>query len=87
MVDLKPVRYGAVHGFPNHSVSHDAAQGLPLMVYGQNGVAVTVPAAYRPSELTANNAEIGIDEAEALLRQAVPSAEYVFIEPDIDRAV
>jgi hypothetical protein len=27
----------------------------------------------------------GIDEAERLLRLAVPSAQYVFLEPDLDR--
>jgi hypothetical protein len=27
----------------------------------------------------------GIDEAERLLRIAVPSAQYVFLEPDLDR--
>jgi hypothetical protein len=28
----------------------------------------------------------GIDEAERLLRIAVPSAQYVFLEPDLDRS-
>ena len=27
----------------------------------------------------------GIDEAERLLRIAVPSAQYVFLEPDLDK--
>ena len=34
---------------------------------------------------TAREIADGIDEAEAALRAAVPSAKYVFIEPDIDR--
>jgi divalent metal cation (Fe/Co/Zn/Cd) transporter len=28
----------------------------------------------------------GIDQAEQMLRAAVPQAEYVFIEPDLDRS-
>jgi len=28
----------------------------------------------------------GIDEAEQLLRIAVPSAQYVFLEPDFDKS-
>ena len=35
---------------------------------------------------TAQEIAEGIDEAERLLRLAVPSAEYVFLEPDIDRS-
>lgn len=34
---------------------------------------------------TAQDIAQGIDEAERLLRQAVPSAQYVFLEPDLDR--
>jgi len=34
---------------------------------------------------TAQDIAQGIDEAERLLRLAVPSAQYVFLEPDLDR--
>jgi hypothetical protein len=33
---------------------------------------------------TAQDIAQGIDEAERLLRLAVPSAQYVFLEPDLD---
>jgi cation diffusion facilitator family transporter len=37
------------------------------------------------SELTAEQIVQGIDEAEALLRKSVPTAKYVFLEPDFQR--
>ncbi|MEY4311387.1 MAG: hypothetical protein RLZZ571_157 [Actinomycetota bacterium] len=37
------------------------------------------------SELTAEQIVRGIDEAEALLRKSVPTAKYVFLEPDFQR--
>jgi divalent metal cation (Fe/Co/Zn/Cd) transporter len=36
---------------------------------------------------TAQEIAQGIDEAERLLRLAVPSAQYVFLEPDLDRRI
>ena len=36
---------------------------------------------------TAQDIAQGIDEAERLLRLAVPSAQYVFLEPDLDRRI
>ena len=36
---------------------------------------------------TAQDIAQGIDEAERLLRLAVPSAQYVFLEPDLDRSI
>ena len=36
---------------------------------------------------TAHDIAQGIDEAERLLRLAVPSAQYVFLEPDLDRRI
>lgn len=38
------------------------------------------------ADMTAQQIAAGIDEAESILRTAVPSAEYVFLEPDIYRA-
>jgi len=35
---------------------------------------------------TAEDIARGIDEAERLLRIEVPSAKYVFLEPDLDRS-
>ncbi|CAB4686096.1 unannotated protein [freshwater metagenome] len=35
---------------------------------------------------TAAGIAAGIDEAERALRAAVPTARYVFLEPDLDRA-
>jgi cation diffusion facilitator family transporter len=37
------------------------------------------------SEITAEQIVRGIDEAEALLRKSVPTAKYVFLEPDFQR--
>ena len=38
------------------------------------------------ADMTAQQIVAGIDDAESILRTAVPSAEYVFLEPDIYRA-
>ena len=35
---------------------------------------------------TAEDIANGIDEAERLLRAAVPTAQYVFLEPDFDKS-
>jgi divalent metal cation (Fe/Co/Zn/Cd) transporter len=37
------------------------------------------------SEVTAEQIVRGIDEAESLLRKSVPTAKYVFLEPDFQR--
>jgi cation diffusion facilitator family transporter len=59
---------------------------LRTLHVGPEALLVAVKIAVSP-ERTAEQIVSGIDEAEKLLREAVPSAEYVFIEPDFDRAL
>ena len=54
------------------------------MHVGPDELLVGAKIAIRGSE-TAAGIAAGIDEAERALRAAVPSARYVFIEPDLDR--
>lgn len=58
---------------------------LRTMHLGPRELLVAVKVAVDP-DLTAEQIATGIDDVEARLRQAVPTAAYVFVEPDIDRA-
>lgn len=74
---------------------HEALSAAPLvrrvihlrtMHVGPDELLVAAKIAIDPS-ITAREIADGIDAAEIALREAVPSAKYVFIEPDVDRAV
>ena len=52
---------------------------------GPDALLVAAKAIFDP-ELSAGDVSRSIDEAEAAMRAAVPSARFIFIEPDIARS-
>ena len=59
---------------------------LRTLHVGPEALLVAAKIAVAPSR-SAGEIVAGIDEAETLLRAAVPTAEYVFLEPDFDRSL
>jgi cation diffusion facilitator family transporter len=58
---------------------------LRTLHVGPEALLVAAKIAVAPAR-SASEIVAGIDEAESLLRAAVPTAEYVFLEPDFDRS-
>ena len=80
-----PEEYDAVHAALSSAPLVERVIHLRTLHVGPDALLVGAKIAIAHSQ-TAEDIARGIDEAERLLRIAVPSAQYVFLEPDLDRA-
>lgn len=80
-----PEEVRAIEDALNSSPSVERVIHLRTMHVGPDELLVGAKIAIR-EQATAAQIAAGIDDAERALRAAVPSAKYVFIEPDLDRA-
>jgi len=81
-----PEEVSAIERALNDSSSVERIIHLRTMHVGPDELLVAAKIAIR-EQATAAQIAAGIDEAERALRSAVPSARYVFIEPDLDRSL
>jgi cation diffusion facilitator family transporter len=79
-----PEEYAAVQAALESAPLVERVIHLRTLHVGPDTLLVGAKIAIKRCETAQEIAE-GIDEAERLLRLAVPSAEYVFLEPDLDR--
>jgi divalent metal cation (Fe/Co/Zn/Cd) transporter len=79
-----PEEYDAVHAALTSAPLVDRVIHLRTLHVGPDALLVGAKIAITKTDSAAEIAH-GIDEAERLLRIAVPSAQYVFLEPDFDR--
>jgi cation diffusion facilitator family transporter len=79
-----PEEYDAVKAALESAPLVERVIHLRTLHVGPDALLVGAKIAIRRCDTAQDIAE-GIDEAERLLRLAVPSAQYVFLEPDIDR--
>lgn len=79
-----PEEYDAVKAALESAPLVERVIHLRTLHVGPDALLVGAKIAIRRCD-TAQDIAQGIDEAERLLRQAVPSAQYVFLEPDLDR--
>jgi cation diffusion facilitator family transporter len=80
-----PEEYDAVHAALISAPLVDRVIHLRTLHVGPDALLVGAKIAITKTDSAAEIAR-GIDEAERLLRIAVPSAQYVFLEPDLDRS-
>lgn len=80
-----PEEYDAVHAALSSAPLVQRVIHLRTLHVGPDALLVGAKIAIAHNQ-TAEEIAKGIDEAEVLLRKAVPSAQYVFLEPDFDRA-
>jgi cation diffusion facilitator family transporter len=80
-----PEEYDAVHAALISAPLVDRVIHLRTLHVGPDALLVGAKIAITKTDSAAEIAQ-GIDEAERLLRIAVPSAQYVFLEPDLDRS-
>jgi cation diffusion facilitator family transporter len=81
-----PEEYDAVKAALESAPLVDRVIHLRTLHVGPDALLVGAKIAIRRCD-TAQDIAQGIDEAERLLRLAVPSAQYVFLEPDLDRRI
>lgn len=79
-----PEEYDAVHAALTSAPLVDRVIHLRTLHVGPDALLVGAKIAITQTD-SAEEIAKGIDEAERLLRIAVPSAQYVFLEPDLDR--
>jgi cation diffusion facilitator family transporter len=79
-----PEEYDAVHAALTSAPLVDRVIHLRTLHVGPDALLVGAKIAITQTD-SAQEIALGIDEAERLLRIAVPSAQYVFLEPDLDR--
>ena len=79
-----PEEYDAVHAALTSAPLVDRVIHLRTLHVGPDALLVGAKIAITKTD-SADEIAKGIDEAERLLRIAVPSAQYVFLEPDLDR--
>jgi cation diffusion facilitator family transporter len=79
-----PEEYDAVHAALTSAPLVDRVIHLRTLHVGPDALLVGAKIAITKTD-SAEEIAKGIDEAERLLRIAVPSAQYVFLEPDLDR--
>jgi cation diffusion facilitator family transporter len=80
-----PEEYDAVHAALISAPLVDRVIHLRTLHVGPDALLVGAKIAITQTD-SAQEIARGIDEAERLLRIAVPSAQYVFLEPDLDRS-
>jgi cation diffusion facilitator family transporter len=80
-----PEEYDAVHAALTSAPLVDRVIHLRTLHVGPDALLVGAKIAIAKTDSASEIAK-GIDEAERLLRIAVPSAQYVFLEPDLDRS-
>ena len=80
-----PEEYDAVHAALTSAPLVDRVIHLRTLHVGPDALLVGAKIAITKTD-SADEIAKGIDEAERLLRIAVPSAQYVFLEPDLDRS-
>ena len=80
-----PEEYDAVQAALESAPLVDRVIHLRTLHVGPDALLVGAKIAITKSD-SAEEIARGIDEAERLLRIAVPSAQYVFLEPDLDRS-
>ena len=80
-----PEEYDAVHAALTSAPLVDRVIHLRTLHVGPDALMVGAKIAITQTD-SAQEIALGIDEAERLLRIAVPSAQYVFLEPDLDRS-
>jgi cation diffusion facilitator family transporter len=80
-----PEEYDAVQAALESAPLVERVIHLRTLHVGPDALLVGAKIAIANSQ-TAEDIARGIDEAERLLRLAVPSAQYVFLEPDLDRS-
>ena len=80
-----PEEYDAVHAALTSAPLVDRVIHLRTLHVGPDALLVGAKIAITQTD-SAEEIARGIDEAERLLRIAVPSAQYVFLEPDLDRS-
>jgi cation diffusion facilitator family transporter len=80
-----PEEYDAVHAALTSAPLVDRVIHLRTLHVGPDALLVGAKIAITQTD-SAEEIAKGIDEAERLLRIAVPSAQYVFLEPDLDRS-
>jgi len=80
-----PEEYAAVHAALESAPLVERVIHLRTLHVGPDALLVGAKIAISQSQ-TAEEITRGIDEAERLLRIAVPSAQYVFLEPDFDKS-
>ena len=81
-----PEEYDAVKAALESAPLVERVIHLRTLHVGPDALLVGAKIAIRRCD-TAQDIAQGIDEAERLLRLAVPSAQYVFLEPDLDRRI
>ena len=81
-----PEEYDAVKAALESAPLVERVINLRTLHVGPDALLVGAKIAIRRCD-TAQDIAQGIDEAERLLRLAVPSAQYVFLEPDLDRRI
>ena len=81
-----PEEYEAVKAALESAPLVERVINLRTLHVGADALLVGAKIAIRRCD-TAQDIAQGIDEAERLLRLAVPSAQYVFLEPDLDRRI
>ncbi len=79
-----PEEYDAVYAALSSAPLVERVIHLRTLHVGPDALLVGAKIAIAHSQ-TAEDIARGIDDAERLLRIAVPSAQYVFLEPDFDR--
>jgi cation diffusion facilitator family transporter len=80
-----PEEYDAVHAALTSAPLVDRVIHLRTLHVGPDALLVGAKIAITRTD-SAEEIAKGIDEAERLLRISVPSAQYVFLEPDLDRS-
>ena len=80
-----PEEYDAVHAALTSAPLVDRVIHLRTLHVGPDALLVGAKIAITHTD-SAEEIARGIDEAERLLRIAVPNAQYVFLEPDLDRS-
>ena len=80
-----PEEYDTVHAALTSAPLVDRVIHLRTLHVGPDALLVGAKIAITQTDSAVEIAK-GIDEAERLLRIAVPSAQYVFLEPDLDRS-
>jgi divalent metal cation (Fe/Co/Zn/Cd) transporter len=80
-----PEEYDAVHDALSSAPLVERVIHLRTLHVGPDALLVGAKIAIAKTD-SAEDIARGIDEAERLLRIAVPSAQYVFLEPDLDRS-
>jgi divalent metal cation (Fe/Co/Zn/Cd) transporter len=78
-----PEEYDAVHTALASAPLVERVIHLRTLHVGPDALLVAAKIGITPTQ-SAQDIVQGIDEAERLLRIAVPSAQYVFLEPDFD---